>query len=172
MFGESLMSDNTFKTKETDDLLKKVCPEVRNEVMHHDYRAKKLREQEKAFLEKVKPVDIVFCTANIHNVVFLEYPSHKWDYCKYKYIKGEIRETPAFCCHIISKGTKYAEYKTKHEYKADLYDLTAREYGFRVEKEKVKEEYILKIFGDTQDEVDQFVINLNNGHILNDFYDF
>jgi hypothetical protein len=172
MFGESLMSDNNYKTKETEKLLEKVCPEVREEVLHHDYRARKLREREKAFLEKVKPGDVVFCTAEIHDVVFLEYPSHKWGSCKYKTIKGEIREAPTFCFNIVSKGDKSAEYKTSDEYKADVYEMTAREYGFRVERKMIKEEYILKIFGDEQEDVDQFVFNLNSGQIFDDFYDF
>ncbi|UCC21166.1 MAG: hypothetical protein JSV62_07795 [Promethearchaeota archaeon] len=170
-FGISLFEDNKNNSKKTDLLLKKVCPEVRNEVLHHDYRAKQLQKQEKFFLDNVKSGDRVFFTAEIYDVIFLEHPSNVYGDVKYKTIDGEIREAPAFCFRIISKGNKSAEYKTKDEYKADLYEMTAREYGYRVEKKKIKEEYIIRIFGDTQEEVDQFVLNLDSGLIIDDFYD-
>ncbi len=37
-----------------ENLLNKVCPKIRNEVFHHDYRAKQLRKQKEKFLGNVK----------------------------------------------------------------------------------------------------------------------
>ena len=50
--------------------------------------------------------------------------------------------------------------------------MSARKYGFKLQHLKLKNEYIIKINGDTQEEMVQFVINLDSGHFLNDFYDF
>lgn len=168
-YGKLEISEN-FKEKAL--LLKNVCPEVRNEILQHSYRVRQLQKQEKEFLEKVRPGDVVFCTAAIHDVVFLEHPSNIYGDVKYKTIDGEIREAPSFCFRIISKGNKFAEYETSDKEKADSYSRLARRNGFRVEKQKIKNVYVLKIYGDIQKEVDDFVTNLRIEFILNDFYDF
>jgi len=166
MFGESLIVDNANDSKKTDVLLKEVCPEVRNEILHHDYRAEQLQNIRKEFLGKVKPGDVVFCESQFHNVIFLDYPSTFYGYVKYKTIDGEIFEAPGSCFRILSNGTKWAEYKTKDKEKADNYYYLSRKNGYRVERSKLNNEYILKIFGDTQEEVDEFVITLENNLFL------
>lgn len=169
MFAEmQIMGDS----KKINIFLKKVCPEVRNEILHHDYRAEQLQKQKKEFLENVKPGDICFCTAEIHDVIFLEYPSNRYRDVKYKTVDGEIGEAPSFCFRIISKGNKFALYETKEKDKAEDYSRLVRRNGFRVEEEKKENIYLLKIYGDNQEEVDEFVTNLKNDLVLDDFYDF
>jgi len=61
---------------------------------------------------------------------------------------------------IISKGNKYAEYIVDGdncEERAIIIERKARGCGFRVEKTKGKYSFFLKIFGDIQDHVDDFV---------------
>lgn len=157
------------KTEAANKLIRQVCPEVRNEVLHHDYIETQLQAQEKEFLEKARLGDIVFCTAEIHNVVLMDFPSHEHGYCKYKTINGEIKKAPAIYFRLISEGTKFAEYKTKDEYKADRYDLIARKNGFRVERKMLNNTHILRIFGDTQEEVDQFVNCLETNSLIEDY---
>ena len=106
MFGESLIADNANNSKKADALLRKICPEVRNEILHHGYRAEQLQKRRKEFLEDVKPGDVVFCESHFHNVIFLEPPSTSYGYVKYKTIDGEIFEAPGSCFRCLSNGTK------------------------------------------------------------------
>ena len=172
MLAESQITDNADHTKEVDTLLKKVCPEVRKEILHHDYRAEQLQKRKKEFLKNVKLGDICFCTAEIENVIFLEHPSNIHGDVKYKTADGRISEAPSFCFRVISKGNIYAEYETKNKNKMETYERLARENGFRVEVESLKDIYLLKIYGEKQEEVDSFVLNLNNDLVLDDFYDY
>ncbi len=153
-------------------LLKKICPELREEILHHHYKVDQLRKQKKEFLAHVKQGDICFCTARVDNVIFIEHPSNIHGDVKYKTLDGEIREAPNFCFRIISKGNKFAEYETHDEEKAENYSRLARSNGFRVDVDKIKDTFFLKIYGDLQEEVDEFVTNIENNLILNDFYDF
>ncbi|MFX1345065.1 MAG: hypothetical protein ACFFAI_08140 [Promethearchaeota archaeon] len=172
MFAESQITDKANHSKKADSLLKKVCPEVRNEILHHDYRAEQLQKRKKEFLKRVQPEDICFCTAEIENVIFLEYPSNVHGDVKYKTFDGRISEAPSFCFSIISKGDKCAEYETNDKDKMESYERLARKNGFRVEVEQLKNGYLLKIYGDKQEEVDEFVVNLNNDLVIDDFYDY
>ena len=102
---------------------------------------------------------------------FLEKPEYKQGYCKYKTRDGIIREAPSFCFANISKGNKFSEYETKEQYKVDLYARYARRKGYRVEKNKLNDFYLLKIFGDTQEEVDDFVGLLKKNLIIDNDYE-
>lgn len=57
----------------------------------------------------------------------------------------------------ISKGDKYIEYKVKENNKLKEYRDLARYYGFRVEAIKLKNGHLLKIYGDTQEELSNFL---------------
>jgi len=166
MYGELCFHN---KIEAANRLVRQVCPEIRNEVLHHDYIADQLRTQEREFLEKARLGDIVFCTAEIHNVVLLGFPSHEHGYCKYKTIDGKTKKAPAIYFRIISKGNKFAEYKTRDEYKADRYELIAKKNGFRVEIKMLKKIHILRILGDTQEEVNQFVNCLEPNFFIDDY---
>ena len=166
MFGKLLIEDDSRKIQ---IFLEKVCPKFKNEVLHHDYRAKYLRSIGREFLARVKIGDVVFCTAEIHDVVFIAGPTHKYGLCRYKTSEGTVNEAPSYCFSIISKGNNYADFKTKDNYKADLYSRMARRRGFRIERNILKDTYILKIYGDSQEELDEFVTNLKNDLVLYDF---
>jgi hypothetical protein len=60
-------------------------------------------------------------------------------------------------------------YKTEDKDKADYYDYISRKNGFRVERSMINKLYILKIYGDIQKEVDEFVIQLENDLIINPY---
>jgi len=153
-----------------DRSLKKVCPEIREEILHHNYRAGRLKEQEKQFLAHVQPGDVCFCTAAIENVIFIEYPSNVHGDVKYQTADGKIFESPSFCFRIISKGNVLAKYETPDKEKAESYSRLARRNGFRVEIDKIKDTFLLKIYGDLQEEIDEFVTNLENDFVIDDFY--
>lgn len=149
--------------------LDKVCIEVRNEVISHDSEVDRLQKKTTTFLEKVKPEELVYCSALLQDVIFLEPPKYKYGWCKYKTRDGKIKEAPPHCFSIISKGDKHGEYKTKDLKKANWYYLIARGYGFRVKKKKIDNYYVLTIYGDKQDEIDNFFFNLNKDLILDEY---
>ncbi|MFX0059489.1 MAG: hypothetical protein ACFE85_16720 [Candidatus Hodarchaeota archaeon] len=167
MYGEL---DIQGRTEKMNRLLQNTCSEIRNKILHKRYIAEKLKEQKKEFLEKVKSGDKVFCISEIHDVVFLEYPSEPNSDAKYMTVDGKIRNSPIFCFTLISKGNKFSSYKTSDETKAKKYSRLARRYGFRVEEEETSNGYLLRIFGDIQKEVDDFVMSLNNDLILDYYY--
>lgn len=170
IFAALLINDNESNSNTVNSFIRKICPEIRNEVLHHEYRAKQLQKQEKEFLENVKHGDVCFCTAETDNVVFLKHPSNIYGDVKYKTIDGKIYESPAFCFRIISKGNKCANYVTKSRKKIESYERLARMNGYRVEIHKKNDKIMLKIFGDCQEEIDNFVSNLYNDFILDDLY--
>ena len=123
----------------------------------------------KEFLEKVQPGDVCFCTAETENVIFLEHPSNIHGDLRYNTIDSKIYESSSFCFRIISKGDKCAEYETKDKAKLESYERLARRNGFRIEIEKIEDVYLLKIYGDRQEDVDNFAINLKNDLVLDDY---
>lgn len=161
MFSDILIKDDESAKK---DLLKKVCDDIRNEVLYHDYRAADLQKRAKEFLSQVNIGDEVYCIAEDRDVVFLEYPRYKYGDCKYRTVDGKVKKNSPFLFSIISKGHKCGEYKTKNRDKADLYAFKARKCGFRVERKKTENSYVLIIFGDTQKEVDSFITALRSNN--------
>lgn len=165
-FANILILDNE---KATKLFLDKVCSDLRDEVLHHDYRATQLQKRAKKFLRQVKIGDLIYSIRQDQNVIFLEFPTHKYGDCKYRTIDGKVKEDAPFLFNVVSKGDKFNVYKTKDKNKAYLYELEARECGFRVEGQEKGDYYVLKIFGDTQEEVDSFITILNNDFILDDY---
>lgn len=166
LFADILILNNE---RATNLFLDKVCDDKRNEVLHHDYRAGQLRKRFKKFLNQVKIGDLVYSIAEDQDVVFLESPTHKYGDCKYRIINGTVKKAPPFLFSMISKGKYYGKYETKNKDKADLYTLEARECGFRVEKHELEDHYVLKIYGDTQEEVDSFITVLRSNFIIDDY---
>ncbi|HEC39170.1 MAG TPA: hypothetical protein ENI29_13095 [bacterium] len=151
-------------------LINQVCPKIRDHIHHHDVMVERLRKHTKKFLDKIKAGEICFCTLETDNVIFLDYPADKYKYVKYKRHDGSVKTAPGFCFSIISKGNKTSEYKTKDESKAEKYSEIARRNGFRVEDERIGDTFFIKIYGDNQKDVDEFIANLNNDLILDDLY--
>jgi len=154
------------RNKRIKSILKMVCPELRSNIMHHDYLASSIQNQVKQFLDNVSIGDIVYCTIEMDNVIFLEKPKNKFDWCQYKSFDGQIKEARAHCFRKISLGNKCAEYKTTEIDDLNTSEILAREYGFRVEKDTLKNSYLLRIYGDEQEDVDHFVICLENNYFV------
>jgi len=158
------------QVKEADQLVNMVCHEVRDHIHFHHNFVEQKQKQKRKFLEKIKYGEECFCTLESENVIFLEKPVDKYGDVKYRTVNGKINTAPGFCFSIISKGDKTSEYKTKDKIKAEEYSIMARSNGFRVEDERIGDVYILKIYGDNQNTVDEFVTNLNNNLTLDDLY--
>ena len=128
--------------------------------------------------KELKRGDIVYCYKECEDVIFLEPPSDKayekykqWilegdkdppftGRIKYKTFHGTIGFSPVACIVKISVGNFYAEQEFKgknYEVISKNKEILARQAGFRVERIKLDSSILLRIYGDTQEEVDDFV---------------
>jgi hypothetical protein len=136
----------------------------------------------------IKSGDIVYCTKECSDVIFLEMPDKKFfsfyherklkgiDYVpfagdvKYQTFQGKIKEAPIMCIIKISEGNISSSYQFKGKDaidEAEFCEYLARGAGFRVERKKIRGGYILKFFGDSKEELDDFIMNCcNNKNIL------
>jgi hypothetical protein len=126
----------------------------------------------------LKKDNIVYCTKKLDYVIFLEPPSEslikKYLRAKedgeidppfqgdiiYKTSKGEIRSAPAACIVKISNGNYCSEYEFKgknREVNSKNKEILARQAGFRTERIRCDNSTLLKIYGDSQVEVDDFI---------------
>ncbi len=142
----------------------------------HDQIDKTVRLLEKG---EIMSGDIVYCSKVLEDVIFIEGPN--WDALtqynndkakygnapfsskvKYKTFDGVIRTCPIACIVKISKGNFFANLKVKGKadiakQRAEYLEFLARGLGFRVEKCKTRRGYLLKFFGDSQREIDEFL---------------
>ncbi len=153
-FGTFLIDKHDDKVKH---FLQKICPEQRNSVLEHDFRAEILQNFAKNFLSEAKIGDKVYCTAEPHSVLLIEKPDTIYGDCKYQTIDNKLKKAPAFCFNVISDGNYYSECEFKNKNNADHFKYLARRNGYRAEIIMIENSYLLKIYGDTQEEVDDFV---------------
>jgi len=126
---------------------------------------------------EMKIGDIVFCSGGTQDVVLLEEPpfelfeyyhkegviSGQGSELKYKYLGGKSENKAALACFIkISRGKFFKDFKVKgntknSERKAFNLEYAARKDGFRVIRVKTSNGWHIRIFGDTQQEVDHFL---------------
>jgi len=154
------------KEKAIAQLLESVCKQKRNEVLYWNYTVKFGQPDKRKSVSELKRGDRVYCTTEFSDVIFLEKEKPLSNYVKYKTLEGEEKGEHSDRFRIISKGNKYAEYIVdgeNYEERAIIIERKARGCGFRVEKTKIKNSYSLKIFGDTQDHIDDFVSLCCNG---------
>lgn len=156
------------KNAEVNILMSSACRSVRDEIRNHEFFAQESRRIEENFLEQAKTGDTVYCTTKAVCVILLGKSSEAGGKCKYETHDGLIEEEWAFCFRTISKGNMVSEYVVKgdgYEERALYLEHLAQSNGFRVEKQRLGKSYILKIFGDSQEDVDDFV----NLCCINDF---
>ena len=120
---------------------------------------------------EIKPGDVVYSSKALKDVIFVEkpsksdlleyhdakkngdkYPPFSGD-VKYRTFSGQICSAPVGCMTIISKGNKFVEHKVEghnsdSKNRADFLEYYARAVGFRVERIKAKNGFILTFFGD------------------------
>lgn len=151
---------------ELDHLVQSVCSARRDEVLEWRFIAKFGQKSAQDFFSKVQPGDRVYCTTELSDVIYLE--NLPYDLVKYKTLSGEERTQHAACFRNISKADFSGEFKVEgknSKARAEALKEHAHELGFRVELIKLEDSYSLKIFGDSQDEVDDFIAFICN----NDF---
>lgn len=133
------------------------CKEWKHESWFLSSRDEKNRRR---VFKKVTVGDAVYCTTEGEYVTLLEKPNKIGRKCKYKTLKGLINEQWAFCFRTISKGNATSEYEVKgkrYEERALYLKHLACSNRFRVETQELRDSILLKIFGDLQEEVDNFI---------------
>lgn len=143
-------------------LVRKACEWVQKE----EARLKCIRgialKRTLRMLKKIEIGDTLFWTTHSEDVKLLEKPNEFSQVVRIKCQKsnGIIVEIPAHLLRKVSNGNYYGDFITKGINEEDLQELQykARYYGFRVETEKKDNGYLLRIYGDTQQEVDEFII--------------
>lgn len=144
-----------------DELTKQACPPIREEWEEKEYLAKIREGYANELIENAEVGDLVFCFEEIDGeVILLEKPETNVGNCVYKNKKGEIRSCIARLFRTLSKGN----YCEEHHIKGDESEIDSRmikrmagEAGFRIEIEETSEGHLVKIFGDNQQEVDDFM---------------
>lgn len=142
-------------------LTNKACPPIKEEDKFNKYLINLHQQYAQDIIKNAKIGDLVFCFDEIDGeVVLLEKPDDILGRCLYKNKKGLVKSCPVVQFRTISKSNYAAEYLAKgNESEIDslMIKRMAGEAGFRVEIQKTESGHRIKIFGDTQREVDDFM---------------
>jgi len=84
--------------------------------------------------------------------------------CRYRTVDGNEGFVHPHYLSIVSKGNSFMTFIINEE--DEMFEFKVRKLGFRVEKRKVKDQLIYKIYGDTQQEVNDFVKNYHEQKTL------
>lgn len=118
-------------------------------------------EKFKDFLETVQIGDTVFCRiAPFHEVKLIDKPSSVSECVRCETPNGKVIRIMADHLSRLAKGDYFGEYFVKgalSRRKALKLEFKAKHHGFRAKIEKKSDGYLLKIFGDSQQQVDDFI---------------
>ena len=150
---------NSFGVK---SLLSRACGWIQKEEKRLDFICKISRKKTLDFLEKAQVGYTLFWTAYSKDVKLYEKPTEISQIVRIKCQRynGKVVEIPAYLLRQISKGSFYGEYLVEGNeniIKAREVEDKARYYGFRAKIKKKDNGYLLKIYGDSQQEVDDFI---------------
>jgi len=144
-------------------LVSKACDYIKKEELRLKSLVEVSRKKTLDFIKNAQVGEIVFCRIkNPPEVKLLEKPINDSKFVSCQKSNGSIIRVQA--CHLyrISKGHYYGDYliegfEKKSEKRAKDLEFQAKYYGLRAEIKKNKKGYLLKIFGDSQQEVDDFI---------------
>lgn len=142
-------------------LTNKACPPIKREVKFSEFLKNIHRQYAYDIIKNAKTGDLVFCFDEIDGeVILLEKPDDILGRCLYRNKKGQVKSCPVVQFRTISKGNFAAKYLAKgneSEIDSMMIKRMAGEAGFRVEVERAEMGHQVKIFGDNQQEVDDFM---------------
>ena len=150
---------NSFGVK---SLLSRACGWIQKEEKRLDFICKISRKKTLDFLEKAQVGDTLFWTAYSKDVKLLEKPTEFIQSAKIKCqaSNGKVVEIPTYLLRRISKGNYHGEYfieGIENEKKAKELEYKVKYHSFRAKIEKKDNGFLLKIYGDSQQEVDDFI---------------
>lgn len=143
-------------------LLNRACEWVQGEEKRLKFISEGARKETLKMLKSIEIGDHLYWTTQSREVKLYEKPTEFGQIARVKCIKsdGTIIKIPAYSLRKLSKGVFFSEYlldDTVSEQKVKNLEYKAKFYGFRVEVEKKENGYLLKIYGDSQQEVDDFI---------------
>lgn len=142
-------------------LIRKACGWVQQEERRLDFIRKIARDMGLEVLKNTQIGDTVFCKRPPwREVKILEKPSDGSIFLKCQAPNGKIIRIQACDLRKISKGHYFGEFfieDTENEKKAKILEYKAKYYGFRTEVERKDNGFLLRIYGDSQQEVDEFI---------------
>lgn len=133
------------------------CSHIRQEILEDKKVCEDAKKRKERILNFAEIGDTVFCIPECTDVILLEKNVGINKMCRYRNVDGlERLILPYYLC-VISKGRNFSTLIT--EQSDEMLEFGARELGFRVEREDSKNKVIYKFYGDSQQEVDDFVNN-------------
>ncbi len=152
-------SGNSFGAKK---LLNRACEWLQKEKRRLKLISKKANKETIKMLKTLEIGDILFWTTQSKEVKLFETPSEFTQIARIKCQRfdGKVVEIPAYLLRKLSKGNFKGEFflgDVENEKKAQELQDKSRYYGFRAEIEKKNDGYSLKIYGDSQQDVDDFI---------------
>lgn len=156
---------NSFGAK---TLLSRTCEWIKAEEARHDFISKNAKKKTIKMLKTIAIGDEMFWTTHSEDVLVFERPTEDTQIARIKCQRtnGKIVEIPAYLLRKLSKGNYSDEYYiegTSNIEKTKELENKAKSYGFRTEIEKKDNGYLLKVYGDSQQDVDDFIhLSLEN----------
>ena len=154
-----IVNDRDFS--EISRLTSKACDWIKLEEGRAETTKRLHNERFRDFRENVQVGDTVFCKIPpFHDVKLIDKPSDDTEYVRCEALNGKIIKIMA--CHLyrMAKGDYSGEYLVKGVFsrrKTLKLEFKSKLHGFRTEIEKKSDGYLLKIFGDSQKQVDDFI---------------
>lgn len=156
----SMVNDgNSFGAK---PLLNKACEEYKNEEKRLEFISKGAEKETVKILRCLEVGDTLFWFSRSKDVTCIQKPTEISQIARIKCqgSDGKIIKIPAYLLRSISKGNFSGEYFIDGAEKVKGFKYKVNYYGFRTEIEKRDNGFLLKIYGDSQQEVDDFIISL------------
>lgn len=148
---------------EIPSLTSKACDWIKEEEFRLKSVRKIVRENGLDVVENANIGDMLFCLFGRfqgREVRLLEKPSSGSIFTRCQAFNGEIFEIQPLLLRRIAKGNYCGEHfvnDTENGEKARELEFKAKYYGFRTEIERKNEGFLLKIFGDSQEQVNEFI---------------
>lgn len=172
---ELLLKGSRSSPDEFENLIKKGCKSLQNDIRHSQYRAKIDIEKCETFLKNTDIGDFVFCVSINENVKLLSKPSLSdcTGNCKVLLQNGRTHNYSTLLLRKIPKGLVSKDYIIKGVEKgqraSEIID-SAKNLGIKVETVNKGDYLILRIIGDTEQEVDDFIRFRCNSDYTHDLY--
>jgi len=142
--------------------LRRACEWVQKENSRLEFIRKNSRKRAIKMLKEINVGDKLFWISRSKELLLLEKPIEFNHTTRVKCQKSDnkIVVVPAYDLGQISKGNYYGDYFIEGEEnknRAQELENIAKYYGFRAEFTKIDKGFLLKIYGDSQQEVDDFI---------------
>ena len=143
-------------------MLNRACEWIQKEEKRLDFISSISYKDTLKMLKDISIGDTLFWTTHSEDVRLFEGPTEfsQIARCKCQRLNGKVVEIPAYLLRKTSRGHYSGEFfieGIENEKKAKILEYKARYYGFRAEIKKMNNGYLLRLYGDSQHEVDEFI---------------